>query len=242
MPPGVVTISASSIVLMPFWITVTRAFLTTLPCVDDRLVEGDVVGLPLERRLAGVHRRDDLLVDRAAVVVLGLQAVGVEDLELVDPVQVDAAVAPALSMRLGHVGHVEFQMQLEVAESLVGHDVAAADGDDPVGHRPVGRRLAVALDPPSRLLAVEEDDRPFGRLGPDRGVARLLLGGRRGRLKKAVSRRTSGRDRSERGASIGSLLAGGMIVVRPRTTASDGRRDGPSLMGCGRKIRNRPGS
>ena len=77
-------ISASSMVLIPFWTTVTRAFLTTLPSLDDRLVKRDVVGLPLERRLAGVHRRDDLLVDRAAVVVLGLEPVGVEDLELVD--------------------------------------------------------------------------------------------------------------------------------------------------------------
>ena len=163
-------ISASSMVLMPFWITVTRAFLTTLPSVDDRLVERDVVGLPLERRLAGVDRRDDLLVDRAAVVVLGLQAVGVEDLELVDPAQVDAAVAAALSAGLGHVGHVEFQMELEVAEPLLGHDIAAADGHDAVGHRPVGRGLAVALDPAVEDLAVEEHDRPFGRLGAQRGV------------------------------------------------------------------------
>ena len=82
-------------------------------------MERDVVGLPLERRLAGVDRRDDLLVDRAAIVVLGLEAVGVEDLELVVPAEVDAAVAAALPARLGHVGHVEFEMELEVAEPLL---------------------------------------------------------------------------------------------------------------------------
>ena len=53
-PPGVGEISVSSMMVTPFWTTVTRAFFATLPSLDACLVEGDVVGLPLERRLAGV--------------------------------------------------------------------------------------------------------------------------------------------------------------------------------------------
>ena len=71
-------------------------FLDDLALLDHGLVKRDVVGLPLERWLAGVDRRYDLLVDRAAVVVVQFQPVGVEDLELVDARQIDAAVAAAL--------------------------------------------------------------------------------------------------------------------------------------------------
>ena len=112
------------------------------------------------------------------------------------PVEVDAAVAPPLPAGLGHVGHVEFEMELEVAESLLGHDVAAADGEDPVVHRPVGGRLAVPLDPAVEVLAVEQDDRAFGRLGAERGVGRLLLGGREGRGEAAVESERQGLRRS----------------------------------------------
>ena len=117
-------ISALSMILTPFWRTVTRAFLLDLAVLRHGLVEGDVVGLPLERRLAGVDGRGNLLVDGAAVVVLALQTVRVEHLELVVAGEVNSAVAASLAVGLGHVGDVELDVELEVAEGLLGHDVA----------------------------------------------------------------------------------------------------------------------
>ena len=104
--------------------------LDDLAVLDLGLVERHVIGLPLKRGLAGVDRRRDLLVDRATVVVLELELVGVENLELVIARQIDAAVASALAVSVGHVGNVEFEMELKVAESLVGHDVSVADRED----------------------------------------------------------------------------------------------------------------
>ena len=118
-------------------------------------MERHVVGLPLKRRLAGVHRRDDLLVDRAAIVVLELELVRIENLELVVARQEDAAVASSLASLLRHVGHVEFEMELKVAESLAGHDIAVADGECSLLDRPVGGGFSIQLDPTVEVLAVE---------------------------------------------------------------------------------------
>src|SRR5262249_28663143 len=106
--------------------------LEDLVALAARGVEGDVVGLPPERRLASVDRWDDLLIDRAAVVALGLEAVGVEHLELVDPLEVDAAVPPGLPLGVGHVGNVELEMHLEVAELLLRLDARLTHRDDAV--------------------------------------------------------------------------------------------------------------
>ena len=115
-----VVISALSMVVSPFWITVTLAFLTTLPCSTNGFVEGDVVGLPLERWLAGVHGRYNLLVNCATVVVLELEPVRVEDLELVDAAEEDAAVAATLTARFRHVRDVEFEMEVEGCQTAFG--------------------------------------------------------------------------------------------------------------------------
>ena len=90
--------------------------MTTCVALTPGGVEGDVVGLPAERRLAGVDDGDDLLVDRAAVVVLELEAVGVEDLELVTALEVDAAVTAPLALLVGEIGDVELDVHPEVAE------------------------------------------------------------------------------------------------------------------------------
>ena len=114
------------------------------------------------------------------------------------PVEEDAAVAATLSARLRHVGHVEFEVELEVAESLLGHDVAPADGEDAVGDRPVGGSLAIELDPAVEALAVEQDDRSFGGFGPQRRVVRLLVGRRSDGLRRLRKRSAQeARDASE---------------------------------------------
>ncbi len=144
-----------------------------LVAVALRGVEGDVVGLPLERRLAGVDAGDDLLVDRAAVVVLEGQAVRVEDLELVDPLEVDAAVASALPLLVGQVGDVELDVELEVAEGV-------GRPDAPLGRpwRPRGRPATrpwrgCRRRPWSRRRASRRSGPwPLGRLEAERLVGR----------------------------------------------------------------------
>src|SRR5436309_2332391 len=79
----------------------------------------------------------------------------------------DAAVAPALPRRLGHVGHPELDVQPEAAaELLPGDDVPGARPDlqGAAFHElPAGRAPAVPLDPAVQALAVEQDDGPRGR-------------------------------------------------------------------------------
>ena len=82
-------------------------------------MECDVVGLPLERRLAGVHGRRDLVVNRHAVVVLDLRTVRVEHLRaLVIAGQVDSAVAPGLAMGVREVRDIELDVDLKFPKAF----------------------------------------------------------------------------------------------------------------------------
>src|SRR5213078_2688339 len=56
--------------------------------------ELDVIALPHRRRLAGVHQRRRHAEDRAAIDAARPQTVAVQNLYLVAPLQIDAAVAP----------------------------------------------------------------------------------------------------------------------------------------------------
>jgi len=136
-------------------------------------VECDVVGLPLERRLAGVHGRRDLVVNRAAVVALHLQTVRVEHLEFVIAGQVDSAVAPGLDIGVRHVRDIELDVELEVSEGLIGHDVAVADRENAVGERPLRRSLAIRLNPALEAFPAQQDAGTGGRTGSQGGVAWL---------------------------------------------------------------------
>src|SRR4051794_4682163 len=71
--------------------------LDLLAVAADRGVEVDVVALPDGGGLAGVDLRLGDLVDPAAVVVLAVEAVAVEDLDLVAALEIDAAVAAGLA-------------------------------------------------------------------------------------------------------------------------------------------------
>ena len=99
------------------------AFLMTLPCVDHGLVEGDVVGLPLERWLADVHGRDDLFVDRAAIVVRSLRPYESRTWSSWLPGRNTPLLPRPCPRAFRHVRHVEFEMELEVAEPFC-HDIA----------------------------------------------------------------------------------------------------------------------
>src|SRR5581483_4181388 len=74
-------------------------------------LEFDVVALPDRGGLAGIDERGGHAVDAAAIVVLALETVAVEDLHLVAALDVDAAVTAALPARLGHVGDAKLDVQ-----------------------------------------------------------------------------------------------------------------------------------
>jgi hypothetical protein len=75
--------------------------------------------------LQGIDQRGGDAVDAAAVVVLAVEAVTVEDLHLVAALDVDAAVAASLTLGLGQVGYAELDVEVEAAsEFLLGNDVA----------------------------------------------------------------------------------------------------------------------
>lgn len=128
--------------------------------------EGDVIGLPLKRGFAGVDGRGDLLVDRAAIVVLEFQAVGVEDLQLVDALHVNAAIAASLSLGLGHVGHIKLDVQLEALEAVFGLDGPGAwlDGHDAILDSPL-QSVAIELNPSAGLIFTQKDGCPLRRWG-----------------------------------------------------------------------------
>ena len=91
----------------------------------------DVVGLPVHgrERSVGVGRGD--LVDAAAVVVLErIKTKGIEDLNFVFALELNAAVAAILALLDGHVGSAEFDVETEVGELAFGSDVALGDAED----------------------------------------------------------------------------------------------------------------
>ena len=89
------------------------------PLLVLRRRELHVVGLPRERRKAHVHIRLPQLVEAAAFVVLPLQTEGIEHLDLVTVVQVDAAIAPGLAAGQRHVREPELHVQRVIAEILL---------------------------------------------------------------------------------------------------------------------------
>jgi len=90
--------------------------------------EGDVVTLPLAARERDVDLRRCLSIDRRGLtigvelqLVLGMRVV---DLNLVLTHQEHAAVTSVGPMRVGLGGHLPLEMQLAVAVSLLGREVA----------------------------------------------------------------------------------------------------------------------
>src|SRR5258708_36220078 len=103
---------------------------------EARPVPNDVVRLPLARTPAGIHQRRRLRIDSAGLAVgVGLVVERIEDLQLVFAHEVDAAVAPALVLVMRRIGLSPLDMQMAVALSLRGVNVARALTDyDRVGN------------------------------------------------------------------------------------------------------------
>src|SRR5436190_9699808 len=122
-------------------------------------MELDVVALPNRRCLAGIHLGSSDFINGAAIVVLAFQTVAVQDLHFIPSLDINAAVAPGLSLGFGHVRNSEFYVQLEMAvELLLCDDIAAFDlHDSSVEDRPTRRRFAIGLGPIVQALAVEQN-------------------------------------------------------------------------------------
>ena len=149
-----------------------HSLLTDLPILAPGRAEDDVVRLPLFRRQGRVHQRRRLAVERAARSVRICRIFKrVQHLDLVQSVQEHAAIAARLAVLGGHVGDLELQMNLSIAEHLPTDRIARsrpAQHLATIDHTTRGR--AVRRLPLRKVLAVEQDD-CVGRLWPwgDRG-------------------------------------------------------------------------
>src|SRR5205807_2735161 len=110
----------------------------------------DVVSFPFTGRLAGVFTRCNAAIKGAGAVSVRRAAVVIQDLHFIAIPQRDPAVAV--------LGQAELDMQLEIPELLLGHDVltTARGGQRTIFHRPTDRFLAVPRHPAGHILAVEQ--------------------------------------------------------------------------------------
>ena len=81
--------------------------------------EIDVVGLPSQRRKAHVHIRRRRLIDAAAIIVLAFETEGIEHLDFVSALKIEAAVTASLTGFVWAVWQQEFNVQLVVLEFLL---------------------------------------------------------------------------------------------------------------------------
>jgi len=106
-----------------------------------------------------------LAVDRGGLAVgVGFTFVGVEDLDFVEAVEEDAAVAAILILAFRGLRLGEFDVELAIAEGFAGVEVAGLGGDFELSvfYFPLGGRAVFAL-PLGEIFAVEEDDSVGGR-------------------------------------------------------------------------------
>jgi hypothetical protein len=128
-------------------------------------VKNDVVDLPLTRRARGVHKGRELTIDGSRLAIgVGFTLVGVEDLDFVETVKKDAAIAAILIFALRRIGLGEFDVKLAVAEGVASVKLAGFrhNFEVTVFYFPF-RRIAVFVLPLGKILAVEEDDGVGGR-------------------------------------------------------------------------------
>ena len=131
--------------------------------VEARSAEVNVVGLPFESRLAGIYTGGILAVDTAAVIGLGVfNAIGVQNLELVATVDVNAAVALCLTGAVGHIGFLPLNVDVSVAVLNGRNNIFTAFAVVVNGHCSVviedpADGLAFAVSPHIGVLAIEKD-------------------------------------------------------------------------------------
>src|SRR5690348_5343462 len=88
-------------------------------------MENDVVSLPLARFAAGINEWGCHTVKRACLSVgVSLVLVRIQNLNLIPALQVNPAVASSLPLTLNFTGRRPFNVQLDIAEFLLGNNVA----------------------------------------------------------------------------------------------------------------------
>ena len=133
-----------------------------LPCrVKSRTMENNVVALPLAGRPARIDQGRILAVDcRCLPVRIGFALVGIEDLDFIKAHQVNPTIPAILILAVRRVGSCPFHVELAVAESLLGLDVAGARSylEITVSNFPFGRP-AFDRFPGGKVFAVEKNNR-----------------------------------------------------------------------------------
>ena len=125
----------------------------------------DVVGLPFAGRAGGVHERGLLTVDGGGLAVgVGQVVVGVEDLDLVFAVDVDAVIAAPLTFTDHDGGSGKLEVELEIAELVAGADDAGL-GRFHVAIHDFPLDIAFGALPFGEIFTVEEHDGIGGRSG-----------------------------------------------------------------------------
>jgi hypothetical protein len=122
--------------------------------------EDDVVGLPFSRLFRGVDQWRGHSVERTGLSLrIGFILVGIEHLNLVTALEVNAAVAPALPCPLDLGWSGPLNMQLHISKLLPGHDAArAVHNHHTILDLPAGRPTILTL-PCVEIFPVEQHDR-----------------------------------------------------------------------------------
>ena len=119
-------------------------------CVKARAMPDDVVGLPLAWGARSVYQRRILAIYRRYLAVgVSLAAVGIENLNFVKAHEEDAAVAAVLVFALGRIRLTKFDMELAIAKTVFGADVAGLGRDFKVAvfDFPLGGAAILLLHP-----------------------------------------------------------------------------------------------
>jgi len=131
------------------------------PCwVKSRLVENDVVGLPLAGRPAGIDQGRRIPVDcRGLPIRIGLVLVGIKYLDFIETHQVYPTIPAILVLAVRRAGSGPLDVELAIAEGLLGPDVASVRNyleitllDFPLG------RPALERFPAGQIFAVEKNN------------------------------------------------------------------------------------
>src|SRR5438105_15177847 len=90
-------------------------------------MENDVIALPLTRFAARVHKRSCVPIKRAGLpVIISLVAVTIEQLNLVEPLQINPAVPAPLAISLDFSRRRPFHVQLNIRKSFLRHNTASS--------------------------------------------------------------------------------------------------------------------
>lgn len=147
-------------------------------CVTGGGVKDDVVALPFAGFAANIDQRNVLAVKGgAASVRIGWVFEGIENLDFVVILNIDAAVTASLRFCVGHVRGAEFDVDLGAAEFAPGIQVAFAAVADQgaVFKLPFGM-AAVFVDPFAGVGSIEKDDGVRGWRAGRSGVHDAGLG------------------------------------------------------------------